>query len=83
MPLIIASTITTAPRRNGQRSTGSRLTSGIQALSLTTTLPSGRRTAITIASGPRIMTPSRIAWPPTFLMADTVCTKSLPRMERS
>ena len=43
---------------------------GCRAASMT---PSGRRTATAQAWGPRIMTPSRTAWPPTVRAALAFC----------
>jgi hypothetical protein len=39
----------------------------IQRSSLTTISPLGRRTAIASEWGERIITPSKIAWPPTLI----------------
>ena len=53
------------PGRTGPWPSATEKTAAVEGGDGASIAPSGRRTATAQALGPRIMTPSRTAWPPT------------------
>src|SRR6476646_10480948 len=64
-PIFSDSASATTPRITGQRNTRCRFAQATSGSELTWTSPSGLRTATAQVETPRIITPSRTAWPPT------------------
>ena len=66
MPMTRDSTSATVPRRKGFLKTGKRSEKDRTSFDSTEILPSGVRTAVAERPGPRIITPSMTACPPTM-----------------
>ena len=65
MPMARDSTRATVPRRKGRFKMRKRSEMEFTFFISTSIFPSGVRTAVAACLGPRIITPSMTAWPPT------------------
>ena len=71
-PMFSDSTSATTPRITGQRKARWRLAHETSGNDVTSISPSGLRTATAHVETPRIITPSRTAWPPTGASRDAI-----------